>query len=81
MSNVVKNSNELKAHLSTNCTGCKANAHEVFAEPNLYTVGSCNKRVTVGGCFGVIYYPVRNPSKEVHEKLSRTVHAHSSIAA
>lgn len=76
MSEIVTDGSKLKAHLSINCGGCKANAHEVFPEPNLHTVGSCNKRSTVGGCFGVIFYPVRNPSAQTHKRLSETVAQH-----
>jgi hypothetical protein len=76
MSELVSDSVQLKAHLSISCGGCKANAHEVFHEPNLHTVGSCNKRSTVGGCFGIIYYPIKNPSLQTHKRQSEIVASH-----
>jgi len=77
-SNVVTDSQKLKAHLSINCGGCKANAHEVHSEPYLHTVGSCGQRQKVGGCFGVIYYPIKNPSQATHDKFIQSVASHQN---
>jgi hypothetical protein len=55
--------------------GCRANAHEYSQEPNIFvSATNCgDTKKTQGGCFGVILYPIRNPSEANHISFCNSV--------
>lgn len=62
-----------------NCNGCRANAHsEPEASEHIHVHGNCGERKTLGGCFGVVLYPVFNPSTSQHEKFAKTIAEHNN---
>ena len=64
---------QLKPFLSIDCTNCQANAHQFEHEPELHVKGFCGDLKTRGGCFGVILYPIKNPSNANHISFSQSV--------
>ena len=51
------------------CSYCPANVHQYNPEPDIHVVGNCGAKSTRGGCFGIIFYPVKNPSENLNKKL------------
>ena len=71
----------LKPFTHFNCNGCKANAHSAFeSSDKLHVTGNCGETHTLGGCFGVVLYPVKNPSAEQHTRFYKTIKAHNEKA-
>lgn len=59
------------------CNGCRANAHsEPERSEHIHVVGNCGEKKTLGSCFGVILYPIKNPTVQAHQKFSHAVKAH-----
>ena len=75
-------STKLLAVSSINCNGCSANAHSSFEQnEKIHVVGNCGDKQTLGGCFGVVLYPIKNPSMSAHLKLCRAVKQHAERRA
>jgi hypothetical protein len=64
---------DLNARLSIDCTGCQANAHQYEYEEKINVTGYCGDNHNRGACFGVILYPIKNPSQANHVSFSQSV--------
>lgn len=71
---------DLKAKLSIDCNGCHANVHQYAPEEKINVVGNCGDKKTRGGCFGVILYPIKNPSEANHISFSKSVEFNAAKA-
>lgn len=71
----------LKPFTHFNCNGCKANAHSAFERNDkIHVTGNCGESHMLGGCFGVVLYPVKNPRAEQHARFYKTIAAHNEKA-
>lgn len=64
---------KLKPILSIDCTGCPANAHQFELVKEIHCTGNCGEKRKCGDCFGIISYPIKNPSQDTHESFCRSV--------
>lgn len=72
----------LKPYQHIDCNGCRANAHSEFERnEKIHVVTNCGDKQTLGGCFGIVLYPIKNPSDKAHERFCCAIKASNEAVA